>query len=344
MIEWLFANEHYPKFLYATPQFVFGGYGVDKHLEQPSQTIYPLIGFNQFFEGSKKGDLWIDFPQKTWIKPKNFRLENRFYPTLEPLLSHSLREDFPNKECYASIFGKASKEAEKIVLARKTLLKFDENLCIKSLLNNHLGVFKTQDIFFYSPKPQVAFMGASPERLYEKKNQTLYTAAIAGTLSIDKDSDLLLHSIKDLKEHQFVVADLKEKLGKVCDSIHYAPSPNIVTSHHLFHLKTPFEGLLKPGITDHELIKTLHPTSAVLGTPFHKAHQAIQFHEPFDRGMYAAPFGLILDETSFMTVAIRSILVKNEHIYAFAGSGVVEGSDVELEWNELNHKISPYLW
>jgi menaquinone-specific isochorismate synthase len=92
------------------------------------------------------------------------------------------------------------------------------------------------------------------------------------------------------------------------------------------------------------LIRLLHPTSAVAGYPKTTALEKLYQVEPFDRGLYAAPFALMLDGTTLASVAIRSVLLKNENLYLFAGSGLVEGSTTDQEWNELDHKISPYLW
>ncbi|MBM3195137.1 MAG: isochorismate synthase [Chlamydiae bacterium] len=344
MINWLFEEDVYPKFLFATPQFIFGGCGIKASFEEPPTDIYPLIGFRDFFPFKRKSDLWNTFPDKMWIQPNSYRVESRVYPVIEPLEKAIERKDFPDKENYTKTIEKGFEGVEKIVLARKTLLKFSSPLEAKHLINNHLSIFRSQDIFFFMPEKGVAFMGATPERLYERKGDKIFTAAIAGTLPIDQSPTLLFESKKDLKEHQFVVNDLKEKLMQVCEEVKIDEQPTILTSHHLFHLKTFMEGTLKKGVEDRELIELLHPTSAVAGYPKVSALEKLYHVEPFDRGLYAAPFALIMDGTTLVSVAIRSILLKNDHLYLFAGSGLVEGSTIDQEWNELNHKISPYLW
>ena len=62
--------------------------------------------------------------------------------------------------------------------------------------------------------------------------------------------------------------------------------------------------------------------------------------EGFDRGWYASGVGVIGQQTAELAVAIRSALVTDEMISLFAGAGIVKGSDPELEWQELEHKIS----
>jgi menaquinone-specific isochorismate synthase len=344
VIDWLFEEDVYPKFLFATPQFIFGGYGIKASFDAPSSEVYPLIGFRDFFPFKRKSDLWNTFPDKMWVQPNSYRVESRIYPVIEPLEKAIERKDFPDKEAYTKTVENGFEGVEKIVLARKTVLKFASPLEAKHLINNHLSIFRSQDIFFFMPEKGVAFMGATPERLYERKEDKIFTAAIAGTLPIDLNPTLLYESQKDLKEHQFVVADLKEKLLKVCKEVKIDEHPSILTSHHLYHLKTSMEGTLKEGVSDQELIELLHPTSAVSGYPQVSALEKLYHVEPFDRGLYAAPFALMINGTTLVSVAIRSILLKNNHLYLFAGSGLVEGSTIDQEWNELNHKISPYLW
>ncbi|MFZ4773164.1 MAG: isochorismate synthase [Chlamydiia bacterium] len=344
MIEWLFEEDVYPKFLFATPQFIFGGFGAKATFDSPQENVFPQVGFQDFFPFERKSDLWTPFPTSTWVQPAAYRIESRVYPIIEPLQKPIDRTDIPNKENYSKTVSQGFHGLEKIVLSRKTALKFGTALEAKHLINNHLAIFRSQDIFFYMPEKGIAFMGATPERLFERKKDLIFTAAIAGTLGIDQPSHLLLESKKDLKEHAYVVQDLLEKLKTVCTEVHVDDHPTILTSHHLYHLKTAIHGSLKPNITDQSLIQLLHPTSAVAGYPQESALKTLYEIESFDRGLYAAPFALMLDGTTLASVAIRSALLKKEHLYLFAGSGLVEGSTIEQEWNELNHKISPYLW
>jgi len=48
------------------------------------------------------------------------------------------------------------------------------------------------------------------------------------------------------------------------------------------------------------------------------------------------------DDSEF-AVAIRSMLWRGRHLHLYAGAGIVDGSDPEREWNELEDKISGVL-
>jgi menaquinone-specific isochorismate synthase len=44
-------------------------------------------------------------------------------------------------------------------------------------------------------------------------------------------------------------------------------------------------------------------------------------------------------EGAEVAVAIRSALVEGDRLTAFAGAGIVEGSDPAEEWRETGHKL-----
>nr|GMC72110.1 isochorismate synthase [Ipomoea batatas] len=63
----------------------------------------------------------------------------------------------------------------------------------------------------------------------------------------------------------------------------------------------------------------------------------------FDRGMYAGPVGWFGGGESEFAVGIRSALVeKGLGAVIYAGTGIVEGSNSSLEWDELELKTSQF--
>ncbi len=120
-------------------------------------------------------------------------------------------------------------------------------------------------------------------------------------------------------------------------------SPRLLKLSSLQHLYTGFQGTLRPGITLQQLLHTLHPTPAVGGVPRHEGLKKIQELEPFTRGLYAAPWGWCQGDEGDFLVAIRSCLIHHQQIHLFAGSGLVEGSEVEAEWEETQKKLENLL-
>ena len=57
----------------------------------------------------------------------------------------------------------------------------------------------------------------------------------------------------------------------------------------------------------------------------------------------SGPLGYVgLDRAEFV-VGIRSALVKGKRLSAYAGAGIVKGSDPDAEWREIEHKIDNFI-
>ena len=253
------------------------------------------------------------------------------------------------KELKKVIAALKAKKLNKVVLARETQLSFTENL-------DPLGLFSKLTIFtpdcyhfYFQPKEGTAFLGASPERLYRRKGKAIESEALAGTRrrgeSPQKDQNLardLLNSPKDLYEHKLVVQAIEKNLRILCRSSRSGKKPAVFQSMGGQHLVTHFEGELKK-IDDPKILKTLHPTPAVAGTPTKKALQAIRKAEKFKRGFYAGPIGYFGEKETEFAVAIRSGLVAQNKLSIFAGAGIVKDSEPNKEWDEIENKLNVFL-
>jgi menaquinone-specific isochorismate synthase len=107
-------------------------------------------------------------------------------------------------------------------------------------------------------------------------------------------------------------------------------------------LHTSFVAILKPGVSPERILKLLHPTPALGGLPKQRAIDFIREHEPFDRGLYAAPFGIITRDYVDALVCIRSCLINQRQVHIFGGAGIVAGSTSESEWLETDRKMHTY--
>jgi menaquinone-specific isochorismate synthase len=239
-----------------------------------------------------------------------------------------------------------TRQLDKIVLARRTILTFTAPLQPQSLLLALQPHNPHSYHFCFQINPHTAFIGTSPERLYHRHDRFLKTEAIAGTRhrgsskEIDLElSDALQTSAKDLREHQLVVANLQDILGELCEIIEIEPRSTILKLNKVQHLYTQCQGILKAELTDAEILPQLHPTPAVGGFPRIAALDLIRQLEPFQRGWYAAPVGWIGYDDAEFAVAIRSGLIDGDKLLLFAGAGIVEGSQPEEEWTEIENKI-----
>ncbi len=237
----------------------------------------------------------------------------------------------------------------KVVLARKTVLTFSKPLNPFTIFRQ-LHQVTPNSYHFCFQFGKTTFLGASPERLYKRQGRMVLSEAIAGTSRRGKTTledkvfkDSLMASVKDNNEHQFVVDAIDSQLSPLCVNLQHEAKPEVISLNNGHHLITPFTGQLKDGIKDEDILKSLHPTPAVAGTPRKKAMAVIRRLESFSRGWYAGPLGYVgLDWAEFV-VGIRSGFVNGNTLSVYAGAGIVKGSQSFSEWDEIENKISNFI-
>ena len=231
--------------------------------------------------------------------------------------------------------------ATKIVAARRSELRFDGDFDVRRVLDRLLAGFPGCTAFALR-RAGTVFFGATPERLVRRSGQRVFTEALAGTASPD-EADALSSSAKDLAEHAPVAEAIAQALAPLTERLHMPDVPVVRSLPNVVHLQTPIEGTLHEDVDVLDLVEALHPTPAVGGVPREVAARWIAENET-PRGWYAAPFGW-LDATgdgSFV-VALRSGLLRGDTAWAFAGGGIVAGSEPGREHRETVLKLRPIL-
>jgi menaquinone-specific isochorismate synthase len=264
------------------------------------------------------------------------------------------REDSPNFEGWRGNVERAlSAFSEgrlgKVVLARRAEFGFcrdlEPTLLLESLKAATPGCFH----FYAEPESGIAFLGASPERLFRREGRSVESEAVAGTrprgVSSAEDEGLrddLLHSAKDLSEHTYVSKGIREALEPLCRVLEIEDHVSEMMLARGRHLRSMVRGTLEDGVTDAALLGAMHPTPAVGGHPRSEALEQIHALEPFDRGWYAGPVGWLGQEASEFAVGIRSGLVRGRTLALFSGAGIVAGSVPDEEWAEIEQKIGDF--
>jgi menaquinone-specific isochorismate synthase len=240
-------------------------------------------------------------------------------------------------------------ELHKIVFARKTTLQFSKPPCIWSCLNHLMHQAKQATLFAFQLSPSLCFLGATPEKLFKRDGPSLSTEVLAGTRprGITSDEELqweqeLLNSVKDCHEFHIVKDILQTLISPLSKELKWEGRDRILKTGHVQHLYNRLNVLLQNDVLDKELIDALHPTPALGGFPREKALTLIRQMEPFDRGWYGGPIGVISPKGANLHVAIRSALIRECALHLFAGAGIVQGSTAEQEWEELEQKIRPF--
>ena len=244
----------------------------------------------------------------------------------------------------------ADEVLEKIVLARQVDVEFDGPLSPIVLLRRLATVTPACYHFCLQTSPHVGFVGATPERLFWRRGRQLYSEVVAGTRprgeNPQDDQELglqLLSSSKDQLEHDIVRKSIRQRLHSCVERLEVDAKASLLrlaTKQHLFSRVT---AELLEGVNDGALIERLHPTPAVGGYPTENALDEIRRLESFQRGWYAAPVGWMGADEAEFAVAIRSGLVHHDRLTLYSGAGIVPGSTAELEWEEVEHKISDFL-
>lgn len=264
------------------------------------------------------------------------------------------RKDAPDRDGWDGNVGRAlaafsGGSLGKVVLARRAEFGFDEDLngvlLAQELREAAPGCFR----FYFEPVEGVAFLGASPERLFRREGRFVRSEAVAGTrprgASSADDEDLrdeLLGSEKDRSEHGFVKVGIEEALRPLCTGLEVEEGVFEMKLASRRHLVSRVRGELREGVTDADVLRALHPTPAVGGYPGETALEGIRELEPFDRGWYAGPVGWVGADASEFAVGIRSGLVRGRTLALFSGAGIVPGSRAEEEWAEVEQKIGDF--
>ncbi len=239
-----------------------------------------------------------------------------------------------------------NKKYEKVVLARKIALHADQHLDTISALTK-LKASNSINVSFYLDYAGEVFVGSTPERLVETRNNQVAIDCLAGTAprgqTDDEDDAIgnrLLANSKDLNEHQLVRTGILESVKGVA-KVSAPKTPMLRKLTYVQHLYTPIRGELAAGKTLFDLVEKLHPTPAVSGLPNELAKQVILEREGMDRGFYAGPIGWMdRDGNGTFVVALRSGLLCGNQAVLFAGAGIVSDSDSEAEWQETEWKLT----
>ncbi len=196
-------------------------------------------------------------------------------------------------------------------------------------------------------------VGASPETLASVRGRRISLRVLAGTsgrgTTEEDDAEkarALATSPKELDEHQFAVQNVLHTLHLCGVEAVADDRPFQLRLANLWHLATDVRAVLPEASSCLKVIEALHPTAAVAGTPTATALKFIDTYGGLDRGRYAGPVGWIdARGEGDWAIALRCAHIdRHSHtIKAYAGAGIVQGSDPEKELLETELKFQPII-
>ena len=238
---------------------------------------------------------------------------------------------------------------DKVVLARTLALTFDDPLDPELLVGGFAAGAGRATVFAALGRDDTQLIGASPELLVRKRGRVVTCHPYAGSAarSADPAADAaaaasLEASDKDLREHAFVVDDLRARLAPLCGELSAPGRPSLMSTGELWHLATPIQGILNDdALTALDLAALLSPTPAVCGTPRSAAAQLIAELEG-PREFYGGAVGWCDargDGEWIVSIRCLELASDRRSVRTWAGGGIVAGSDPDAEVAETDAKF-----
>ena len=236
---------------------------------------------------------------------------------------------------------------DKVVLARDLVATSTAEIEPRAILKKLAAEYPSTWTFAVD-----GLVGATPELLLRLSRGMVTSRVLAGTIpkTGDDEKDLALaaslaRSSKDLEEHEYAVRSVAEALEPFCSSTNVPESPFVLHLANVMHLATDVTGALtesKQRVDAFSLLKSLHPSAAVCGTPRNIAFDIIDEIEGMNRGRYAGPVGWIdASGDGELGIALRTGQISGKEIRIYAGCGIVAGSNPEKELEESAAKMIP---
>jgi len=200
-------------------------------------------------------------------------------------------------------------------------------------------------------------VGASPEILVRQEHtpegQKVTIRPLAGTrprgATPEKDKATeaeLLADPKERAEHVMLIDLARNDIGRIAEvgSVKVTEAFSTERYSHVMHIVSNVEGLLKPGMTNMDVLRAAFPAGTLSGAPKVHAMELIDQLELVKRGVYGGACGYLSYAGDMdVAIAIRTGVVKDGLLHVQAAAGVVADSVPELEWKETEHKARAVL-
>jgi anthranilate synthase component 1 len=280
-----------------------------------------------------------------------------------PVTSASVRTD-SIREFAKEDYLKAVAKAKEYIMAGDLMQVQIGQRIKKPYVDSPLSLYRA--LRSLNPSPYMYFynfgdmqiVGASPEILV--RNETLSNNTkkvtirpLAGTrprgATPERDAQLakeLLADPKEIAEHVMLIDLARNDIGRIAEtgSVQVTDKLVIEKYSHVQHIVSNVEGILKPGLSNLDVLKATFPAGTLSGAPKVRAMEIIDELEPTKRGIYGGACGyLSFGGEMDLAIAIRTGVIKDGMLHVQAAAGIVADSVPEMEWQETENKARAVL-
>ena len=297
---------------------------------------------------------------------QTFRLRRESQPTKNNLSRGATLLPYPQAQAeYVHNVAEAVSamqrgEFRKVVLSRTKRVQFADAPNAVALFDKLCEAYPTAFISAVSiPEKGQIWISATPERLVSVDPKGIFrTASLAGTQSAfepdgtPKRPPEAMWSQKEIEEQALVSRYIIECFKKIRLREYLEEGPKTLIAGNLMHLSTCFtvdtQAVRYPQLGT-VMLRLLHPTAAVCGTPRDAAFAFINQHETHDRELYSGFLGPVNINSnnegpaSDLFVHIRCMKLEGNLATLYAGAGLTEDSVPEREWQETEMKCQTLL-
>ena len=213
-------------------------------------------------------------------------------------------------------------------------------------------------------RPGSTVVSASPERFFRIGETGMIEASpIKGTRRRGEDAETdrvlraeLLSSEKDRAENTMIVDLMRNDLGRVCDfgTVEVTKLCDLEEHPTLFHLVSTIRGSLQAGVKFSDILRAVFPCGSITGAPKVRTMDIITEIEDTSRGLSMGAIGAFfppswewgdvrVDSVLDVSVAIRTMVIRDGEAVFNVGGGIVIDSDPEKEFEESLLKAQALL-
>lgn len=211
-----------------------------------------------------------------------------------------------------------------------------------------------------------AVVSMSPERFLHVhgsdgtgNSRIISTSPIKGTrrrghtaIEDDRLRNDLLASAKDRAENTMIVDLLRNDFGRVCEfgSVRVEKLCDLEEHPTLFHLVSTIGGKLRQEVKISDILRAVFPCGSITGAPKISTMMIIDELETAHRGLSMGAIGCYVPKlwntelaTYDLSVAIRTMVIRDNVARFNVGGGITIDSDPEMEYDETLLKAKALL-